>query len=379
MLASVANAERVGVQTRVQSIDILRGAIMIVMALDHVRDFWHSAAQQFSPTDLTRTTTVLFFTRWITHFCAPVFMFTAGLGAFLFARGRTTRELSRFLWTRGLWLIILELGVVQLGLLFRHAYNPVILNVLWALGWSMIALALLVRLPFGAMVAVSVAMIALHDLADGVKAVQFGRLAPLWNVLHQQAAFQLDGVTIVAAYPLIPWIGVMAAGYCLGRVFLFEAERRKRLLVQLGLALTLAFVVVRAINVYGDPAPWSAQSSAVFTVLSFLNCSKYPPSLEFLLMTLGPALLCMGLVERVRLSAANPLLVFGRTPLFYFVIHLYLAHASASVYRRIHPAGGVDLAGVYVVWIVLVIVMYPLCRWYAGVKQRRKDWWLSYL
>lgn len=352
---------------------------MIVMALDHVRDFWHSAAQVFSPTNLTRTTTVLFFTRWITHFCAPVFMLTAGLGAFLFARGRTTREVSRFLWTRGLWLVVLELTVIQFALSFRQAFNPVILNVLWALGWSMIALALLVRLPFNAIVAVSVAMIGLHDLADSVKAEQFGRFAPLWNVLHQQAAFQLDGASIVAAYPLIPWIGVMAAGYCLGRVFLFEAERRQRLLVRLGLALTAAFIVVRAINVYGDPAPWSGQSSAVFTVLSFLNCSKYPPSLEFLLMTLGPALVLMGLLERVRLSAANPLLAFGRTPLFYFVIHLYLAHAGASAYRLIHPPGGADLAGVYVVWIALLILTYPLCRWYAGVKQRRKDWWLSYL
>ncbi len=379
MSATVTSAERVGVQTRVQSIDILRGAIMMIMALDHVRDFWHSAAQVFSPTNLSRTTTVLFFTRWITHFCAPVFMFTAGLGAFLFARGRTTREVSRFLWTRGLWLVVLELAVVQFALLFRQAYNPVILNVLWALGWSMIALALLVRLPFSAIAAFSVAMIALHDLAGGVKAEQLGRFAPLWNVLHQQAAFQLDGATIVAAYPLIPWIGVMAAGYCLGRVFLLEADRRQRLLVQLGLALTMAFIVVRAINLYGDPAPWSAQSSSVFTVLSFLNCSKYPPSLEFLLMTLGPALLFMGLVERVRLSAANPLLVFGRTPLFYFVIHLYLAHVGATVYRRIHPPGDVDLAGVYAAWIALLIVMYPLCRWYAGVKQRRKDWWLSYL
>jgi uncharacterized membrane protein len=379
MMASVTSAERVGVQARVQSIDILRGAIMIVMALDHVRDFWHFAAQVFSPTDLSRTTTILFFTRWITHFCAPVFMFTAGLGAFLFARGRTTRELSRFLWTRGLWLIVLELAVVQFALSFRQAYNPVILNVLWALGWSMIALALLVRLPFSAIVALSVAMIALHDLADGVKAEQFGRLAPLWKLLHQQGVFQLGGATIVAAYPLIPWIGVMAAGYCCGPLFLLEPERCQRLLVRLGLGLTVAFIAVRAINVYGDPAPWSAQSSAVFTVLSFLNCSKYPPSFEFLLMTLGPALVFMGLVERVRLSAANPLLVFGRTPLFYFVIHLYLAHAGASAYRLIHQPGGVDLAGVYAVWIALLIVMYPLCRWYAGVKQRRKNWWLSYV
>jgi uncharacterized membrane protein len=389
-------------QSRIESIDIIRGAVMAIMALDHIREFLHSAALSFSPEDLTRTTPAIFFTRWITHFCAPVFMFTAGLGAFLWAqRGKSRRELSWFLWTRGLWLIVLELTVGRLGMYFNFDYSFVMLLVLWALGCSMIALAALVYLPPIVLVGVSVAMIALHDLLDGIKASQFGSAAWAWNVLHQPGIFHLGTRVILVAYPLIPWIGVMAAGYCCGRIFLLEPARRKHVLVRLGVGLTIGFLLLRALNVYGDPVRWSTQHSALFTVLSFLKCSKYPPSLDFLLMTLGPAIAVMGWLEHVRLSATNPLLIFGRVPLFYYVVHLFVIHGIAmllaimrygranfllnppptmSGFRQAYPADyGYDLWVCYAVWLAVLVLMYPLCRWFSQLKQRQHDWWWGYL
>ena len=393
-----------GVRTRLQSIDILRGAIMIIMALDHVRDYVSRDAQHFRPDDLTQTTAALFFTRWITHFCAPVFMLLAGAGAFLWQqRGRTKGELSRFLITRGLWLIFLDLTFVRcFGFFFTFDYGVIVLLVIWALGASMIALAALIYLPQRLLLAVSLLMIFLHDLTDGVRAGQFGGWAWLWDILHQQGAFPLGGHTMVTAYPLVPWIGVMSAGYCFGQLFLLEADHRRRILLRLGTAITLAFVLVRAINIYGDPRPWTAQKSTVFTVLSFLNCAKYPPSLDYLLMTLGPAILVLGLIEHVRVGPSNPLLVFGRVPMFYYVLHLPLIHAVAALIAGIqfhdlaflfkHPlptAGGdpktfpadygFGLPGVYLAWFLIVVALYFPCRWYADLKQRRRDAWLSYL
>lgn len=379
---------------------------MIIMALDHIREFFHSGALAFSPEDLSKTTAAIFLTRWITHFCAPVFMFTAGLGAFLWAQrrdsgGHNKAALARFLLLRGLWLVFLELTVARFALYFNFNYSMIVLIVLWALGCSMIVLAALVYLPIGALAAISIAMIALHNLLDGITAAQFGSAGWIWNVLHQPGVFPFAGHQILLAYPLVPWAGVMAAGYCFGRVFLLEPDRRQRVLVRLGLGVTAAFFVIRAWNVYGDPAPWSIQRSPVFTVLSFLRCSKYPPSLDFLLMTLGPAVAVMGWLERVRLSAANPLLVFGRVPLFYYVIHLYAIHGIAMLMawmrygtaafllnpppgmggqrQAFPPDYGYPLWVCYAVWLVVVMLVYPLCRWFAELKQRRRDWWLSYL
>ena len=385
---------------RIQSIDILRGAIIVIMALDHVRDFVHAAAFNFSPTDLSRTTAPIFFTRWITHLCAPVFMFTAGLGAFFWARGRPKRELSAFLLKRGLWLMLLDWTAVHLALYFDLDYRFSVVNVLWALGLSMVVLAALVHLPPRAILIVSLAAIALHNLADPVTAANFGAAAPLWNLLHQIGVFRLGGRSILIAYPLVPWFAVMSAGYCCGRLFEIDSAARRRILLRAGAALTLAFVILRAVNVYGDPARWTRRPTALFTLLSFLNCTKYPPSLLFLLMTLGPALIALALLDRVRLPAANPLIVFGRTPLFFFVVHLFAVHAAAVLlaYLRYGPAEfllhplpsmggsgfpqdyGFSLAAAYAVWIAIVALLYPPCRWYAGLKARRKDLpWLSYL
>jgi len=390
---------------RLAAIDAVRGLVMIVMALDHVRDFVHRAAMQFSPTDLTQTTPAIFFTRWITHFCAPVFMLTAGLGAFFWWHGKRTRkQLSVFLLTRGLWLILLELTVMRVAYYFSFSAElPVLLLVLWALGLSMVALAALVWLPARVLAVLSVAMIALHNLLDPVNAAQFGRAAGIWNLLHQVGAFRVGPAPVLAGYSLVPWVAVMAAGFCLGRVFLLEPAARQRTLTRLGMAATAAFVLLRAVNIYGDPVRWAPQKSAIFTQLSFLNCTKYPPSLDFLLMTLGPALMAMAWFDRMRFGAANPLIVFGRVPLFYFVVHFYGAHAIADVLALFrygsgalrflfHPmptAGGAselfppdfgyDLWVVYAAWAFLVAAMHLMCRRYARLKSQRREWWWSYL
>ncbi len=386
---------------RVRSVDALRGVVMIVMALDHLRESFHAGAMSFQPEDLTRTTAALFFTRWITNFCAPVFMFTTGIGAFFWlSRGRTTAELSSFLWKRGLWLIVLELTVFRFAMFFSLKSGMVMLLVLWALGWSMIALSLLAHLPIRVLAGLSIAVIALHNLADPVKASQFGSAAWAWNVLHQPGVFLVAGVPVLAGYPLAPWFAVMALGFCFGPVLTLDAGQRQRWMVRLGLGMTLAFVVLRGLNVYGDPQPWSTRFPGM-TVLSCLRCAKYPPSLDFLLMTLGPALLLLAWLDRAALTRANPLIVFGRVPLFYFIVHFcalrfltipmawaryghagFLLQPAPSMggSAKLYPAGyGYELWVVYLLWVGLVAMLYPLCRWFGRLKERRRDWWLQYL
>lgn len=357
---------------------------MIIMALDHVRDFFHAQSLQFQPENLERTYPLLFFTRWITHFCAPVFVFTAGLGAcFLLRRGRTKGEVSRFLWTRGLWLVFLELTVVNFGVLLLGAPRLYILEVIWVLGISMIILAAAIHIPVRVLAALSLAIIALHNLLDPIRG------SGLWNVLHQQGVFRLGPFTIVAAYPLVPWFAVMAAGFCFGYLFERDEAWRRQVFTRAGLALTAGFVALRLINVYGDPTAWNGSG------LSFFNVTKYPPSLEFLLMTLGPAILLLPWLEHPPAF----LLTYGRAPLIYFVVHFYLIHLLAKVavawqlgrtdllasltVSMASPGRpkeyGFDLGGVYLVWITVVLLMYPVCKWFGELKRRRTDWWLSYL
>src|SRR5882724_12971586 len=295
---------------------------MVIMALDHVRDFFHADAFNFLPDDLSRTTVALFFTRWITHLCAPVFMFSAGASAFLwFRNGHSNSELSKYLWTRGLWLVLLDLTVFRVAVNFNPLPGPILFVVLWALGWSMVALGLLSRLPVRVLAVLSVLIIALHNLTDGVTSTGL-----LWSVLHRQALVMVGKVPVVVSYPLIPWIAVMSAGFCFGQLLVMDSETRQKWLLRLGLGFTAAFVVLRFINIYGDPQRWSKQTTAAFTVLSFLRCSKYPPSLDFLLMTLGPGLLLLAWFYRVNPAKSSPLVVIGRVPLFYFTGHLFLAH-----------------------------------------------------
>jgi uncharacterized membrane protein len=391
---------------RLQSIDVLRGSVMVLMALDHVRDFFHRSAALFSPTDLTRTTPVLFFTRWITHFCLPVFMFAAGMGAYIWWRrsGRSRSQLSRFLVTRGLWFILVELTVMQFAYNFDFSSrNLVLLLILWIFGLCMIVIAALIYMPLRWLAALSVAVIALHNCLGGIAAARFGSGAWVWNLIHQPGVIVLAGWQVLVTYTLLPWIAVMAAGFCFAQLFELDGIRRRRIMMRIGLGAIAAFFVIRGINHYGDPAPWSPQKSAVITALSFLNCTKYPASLDFLLMTLGPATMALAWFDQRSLKPTHPLLVFGRVPMFYFVLHFYAIHLLAVLmawarYGRaafsfmfhplpsmggpaeLFPAGfGYSLGVVYGVWILIVVSLYPLCRWFAKVKATRCDWWLSYL
>ncbi|HEV2863368.1 MAG TPA: heparan-alpha-glucosaminide N-acetyltransferase domain-containing protein [Pyrinomonadaceae bacterium] len=395
--------ERLGARARLQSVDLLRGVVMVIMALDHARDFFHRDALLFDPTDLSKTNAALFITRWVTHFCAPVFVFLAGTGAFLStSRGKTKGELARFLLTRGLWLILLEMTVVRSGWFFNFDLSLLFGQVIWALGWSMIALAGLIYLPVWAIAAFGLVMIAAHNLLDPVTSKSLGPLGWLWTVLHQGGPiFPRPGMVFFVAYPLVPWVGVMAAGYAFGRVLLLEPARRRRLLLWLGSGAVALFVVLRAVNVYGDPAPWKTQDNWAFTFFSFINTQKYPPSLLYLLMTLGPALVFLALFDRSASGKlARPFVVFGRVPLFYYLLHLPLIHGAACLFalakygragwlfQNWPPPGspptyptdyGYPLWVVYAVWLGAVLALYPLCLWFSRLKQRRRDAWLSYL
>lgn len=377
---------------RLNSIDTLRGLVMIVMALDHTRDFFANGG--FNPRDVTDT--ALFLTRWATHFCAPTFIFLAGISAFLYgAQGRSTREVSRFLVTRGLWLVLIEFTVVRLGWSLDIHFNYFVAQVIFAIGVSMVALSAIVHPPRGAIVAIGLAMIAGHNALDGIKAEQLGAAAPLWNLLHQPGRFDIaPGVKFFVLYPLVPWIGVMAVGYALGPVFTQERAARVQQLFMLGAAVTLGFVVLRATNLYGDPAPWAIQDNLLATVLSFINCEKYPPALLYLAMTLGPALMLVAALESVRGPVVDWIATFGRVPFFYYVVHIFLLHALAVLFAWVtigeigflfgplagrKPATyGMGLAGIYAVWLAVVVSLYPLCRWFAGIKRRRTEWWWRY-
>jgi len=387
-------------RSRVDAVDLLRGLVMVVMALDHVRDFFGGTA--VSPTNLATTTVPLFLTRWVTHICAPTFFLLTGTSAYFVSRRRSRGELSLYLLKRGVWLVFLDAVVVRcLAMQFNADYHVTILNVLWALGWSMVALAALVALPLAAVLSIGVVMIAGHNLLDPIRPAAFGSLAPLWTVLHVQGfLINRPGFVVLSAYPLVPWIGVTAVGFALGRVFDWEPGRRQAVVLRAGAALSAAFVLMRWLNVYGDPSRWSVQKSAAMTIVSFLNTTKYPPSLLFLLMTLGPALLLLAAFDRARSIPLDAVRTFGRVPLFYFVVHLFTIHALAVVicagrYGAIHwmfqspdlghfpitepPGWPLSLPLVYAIWIGVVVALYPLCRWYAGVRVRRAHPLLSYL
>jgi uncharacterized membrane protein len=386
-------------------VDALRGLAMIVMALDHTRDFFHSGAMSFSPEDLTRTTVALFFTRWLTHLCAPVFFFTTGIGAFFWLGRGHTQSRTAFLVKRGLWLVVLEVTALRFAMTFSLRDGPVFLAILWALGWSMVALGFLSRLPLRLLALGSALVILLHNLADRVTVQSLGAAGPLWSILHQPGPVPLDGILLLVAYPLIPWIAVMAAGFCFGPVLNWEPRKRRAWMVRLGLGMIAAFVVLRALNLYGDRFPWTPAVPDK-TWLAFLRCTKYPPSLDFLLMTLGPALLLLAWFDRLNWSSAglsgkNPLLVFGRVPLFYFLLHFLVIHLLTIPFAyfrygqiaflldplpsvggsgdRYPPDFGYDLGVVYGVWILVVALMYPFCLWFSRLKERRRDWWLSYI
>jgi uncharacterized membrane protein len=386
-------------RARVESVDVVRGIVIVLMALDHTRDFFGDLAAD--PTALATTTPALFFTRWITHFCAPAFFLLTGTGACLALGKMSKAELARYLVTRGLWLIFLELVVMRFALQFNIDYQVTIVTVLWALGWAMIALAGLIWLPVSVIATIGVVMVAGHNLLDGISPASFGALAPLWTILHAPGiVFNNGRFLVVISYVLIPWIGVTALGFCLGKLFQSDAERRKAWLLWLGVGLTAAFLILRFANLYGDPAAWSPQGSPLWTLISFLNLTKYPPSLLFLAMTVGPVLLLLRAFETRVPRIFQPALMIGKIPLFFFILHFFLIHLLAVLaswlrYGEIGemfrspdlghfpfsqpPGWGEPLPVIYATWIGVVLLLYPLCRWYARLKQRNKAWWLSYL
>ncbi|HVE80231.1 MAG TPA: heparan-alpha-glucosaminide N-acetyltransferase domain-containing protein [Gemmatimonadaceae bacterium] len=398
--------ERAPEGRRIASLDVVRGAVMVLMALDHGR--WFLSEARFDPTDVSRTTAALFLTRWVTHFCAPAFVFLAGTGAWLYgARVRDCGALSRFLLTRGLWLVVAELTLVRFGWTFNLDYAHYALGgVIWMIGWCMVVMAALVRLPLAVVAALGAATVAGHDLLDPLvrdprPALEGSPLAPLWQVLYFGGGFRVGrgGPVFPVLFSIVPWVGVMALGYAFGPVMRIDPERRRRLCLRIGLGATVAFVVLRALNAYGDPGPWSPQRSPTLTVLSFLNTNKYPASLLFLLMTLGPTIALLPALEQARGRVGRWLTVFGQVPFFYYILHLPAIHLVTLLFSLARygevvpwltanqpmmpgrpPAGwGWGLGTVYLVTALVVVGLYFPCRWFAGVKTRRREGWLGYL
>ena len=387
---------------RLKSIDLMRGLVIVFMVLDHVRDFVHVDAVRFEPLDPARTTALLYATRWITHLCAPTFVFLAGTSVWLQrTRGRTATELSRFLLSRGLWLVLLELTVIGFAWSFSLPFLWM-LQVIWAIGCSLVALAALVHLPRGAVLALGVLILAGHNLLDPVQPAQFGAFAYLWMALHSPGLWYYHGVPFAfEPYPVVPWLGVMLLGYGLAPWFLMAPAGRDRRFVALGAAMLALFLLLRYFNLYGDPHPWKVQASLGPSVMSFLHVEKYPPSLLYVCATLGLMFVLVPLFSRWRGPTARAFLVFGSVPLFAYVLHLYLAHALAILVRLaagqsiagefdqlrvilLHPqlleGTGVSLPGVYAAWVAVLALLYPACRWYSRLRQRHRDWrWLSYL
>lgn len=391
--------------SRIWSVDVLRGLVMVVMALDHTRDYL--TYLRFQPEDLTHTFPALFFTRWITHFCAPLFFFLAGTGAYLLrSKSGAIGKVAKFLWTRGLWLIFLEFTVIEYAWTFVPWYFG---GVIWSLGCAMILLGVLVWLPEWAVLTLGLLVVGAHDLTDGIKLQTLGSFAPIWSLLHRTG--MVPHTSFFVLFPILPWAAVMALGYVFGRVLLRPTEDRQRFTLRLGLLATLLFVCLRAFNAYGNPpadiafnspGAWHPQGNLIMTVVAFLDVEKYPASLQFLLMTLGPSLILLSVLDRVQPGSTmerilNPLLIFGRVPLFFYVLHLYMIHLLAVILALafhqpvawlLHgafwmnrlPAGyGHGLPMIYAMWSLIVAVLYWPCAWFAGLKQRKRNWWLSYL
>lgn len=379
---------------RIGSIDTLRGIIMIIMALDHVRDYYTNVP--FDALDLSKTTPWLFLTRWITHFCAPTFIFLSGTSAFLSLGKRSTKnEAAGFLLKRGLWLLFLEFTVIEFGWQLDIGFHMMFAQVIWAIGCSMLFLAFLIWLNLkpGTIAIVGLLIILGHNSLDGIKVSSFGHFQLLWLILHQQGFYQINGYeSIFIIYPIVPWIGVMAAGYGFGIFFKLEPNARQVLFVKIGLGCLALFLILRIFNIYGDPFPWEQQHLWWKNILAVIKCQKYPPSLLYLLMTLGCSILTLAALEHVNNWLTRIFTVYGRVPFFYYVLHIYLVHLSQVVValsmgftaKQLQGIGspknwGFSLPVVYLIWIGIVVILYFPCRWFMKLKQRRKDWWLSYL
>ena len=386
---------------RIESIDILRGVVMVIMALDHVRDYFHYGSFFADPTNLETTTPFLFFTRFITHYCAPVFIFLAGTSAFLYGSKKTKAQLFKFLLTRGLWLIFLSVILNNFLWQFDVTYSFIVLQVIWAIGLCMVLLSFAIYLPLKVLLVIGIILMAGHNLLDGivVKGTSFSSI--IWYILHQRQFIQIGSKMFAFAYPIIPWFGLIITGYCFGKLYAkdFNAELRKKYLITIGVAAIGLFFVIRGINVYGDLTPWSVQDTTTKTILSFFKVTKYPPSLVYLLITIGPSLLFLYAIETVKNKITDFFLVFGRVPLFYYFLHILVIHIlailgivifggnwknmilSADVFMNAKLINyGYSLLVVYIVWLGVIALLYYPSKKYMTYKANNKDkWWLSYL
>ncbi len=388
---------------RIDSIDLLRGLVMIIMALDHSREFFHKDGFTGDPLNLATTTPFLYFTRWITHFCAPVFVFLAGTSAYFQSRRKTKKELSLFLIKRGCWLLIVEVVIMNFAFSFDIHYSLIALQTIWAIGISMIILGIVIWLPFTAILIAGTGIVLGHNMLDFYEAGLKSRPGLLYSLLHVPGPFHLwPGHTLLVLYPFLAWSGLMMLGYCFGRLFLsVEGQQRKKMLISLGLGMIFFFAILRYTNVYGNPFKWGTQKNGVYTFLDFMNVQKYPPSLLFICATIGPALLFLAFTENIKNGLTRFITVYGRVPFFYYILHFYLIHLISSLLylsrghsfaEGIHtnttgffqpnflvPGEGYSLAAVYGLWLFVVLSLYPLCKWFSQYKQKHKNWWLSYL
>ena len=386
---------------RIESIDILRGLVMVIMALDHVRDYFSNA----SPMDFSTTTPILFFTRWITHFCAPVFVFLSGTSIYLQSLRKTKNVLQSFLIKRGLWLIFVEVVVITFGWTFNPNYTFVILQVIWAIGVSMVILGLMIRLPFSVIFITGLLIVFGHNLLDIPESAAGFKAGFWWDLLHHGffSFYPLSrNHTLLILYPFVPWAGLMMLGYCTGIFFSekYSAIQRRKILNSIGISLIILFIIVRFMKGYGNPEPWGSQKNWVFTVLSFINVHKYPPSLLYMCMTIGPAFLLLSLFEKIQNVFTRKISIYGRVAFFYYVLHIYLIHfvslvffmtkghtmkeatdiSSGIPFYFLSAKDNYSLFVVYLVWISVIIALYPLCNWYNSYKtNHREKWWLSYL
>jgi uncharacterized membrane protein len=387
---------------RIYSIDLLRGAVMIIMALDHVRDYFHYTASTDSPTNLATTTPLLFLTRFITHFCAPAFVFLAGISAYLMGLHKSKPDLGIFLIRRGIWLVIVELVIVTFGWTFNPFYNVFILQVIWAIGISMIILGLLVRISSEFILVLGLLIICFHNLLDYSEIIRKGNVGIFWDLAHYGKFMPVhlfaNHIALIV-YPFIPWTGIMMTGYGIGSLFTdqFSTGFRRKILLSCGFGILILFIVIRFVNLYGDPVGWSTQKNILFSIFSFVNLTKYPPSLDYILMTIGVSMILLGVLERNGEKRYSFIRIFGRVPFFYYVVHLYLIHiivvifffASHYTEKDIIPKlspfmfrpdnFGFGLGVVYLIWISVILILFPLCKWYDSYKSSHRQWWLSYL
>lgn len=387
---------------RIQSIDILRGIVMLIMALDHARDFFHVTAMTVNPLDLNITTPELYFTRWITHFCAPTFVFLSGASAFLAGVRKTKKQLSGFLIKRGIWLIIVEIVLMSLIFSFNPLYNVIFLQVIWVIGWSMIFLGLLVRTSIKLIIAIGFILVFGHDMLTYIDLPKEGAGHVLWSVFFTAFGTVFpygENRIILDLYAILPWTGVLFLGYGFGKLYQInmDAIKRRITILNLGIAVIVLFVLLRYINYYGDPSHWTTQKNGFYTFLSFLNTSKYPPSLSYLCMTIGPGLILLALIETTQNTFTRFVSIYGRVPFFYYVLHFLLIHLICVVLFFATGHGskdivdmnspflfrptnfGFSLATVYGLWLLVITILYKPCKWFDNYRKTHSQWWLSYL